>query len=1085
MLFSQDDAGLQQSLMYTLCRSNQRHDSGQPTTTKIQFRAAMHPSITPRSEIIVLPAVDKDPNSVECGSQVLASVKRTLKAVGQRAAVVGVDGGLWQKMHQQLYTRASFDETILLILGPFHVVKAFLSALGDFVRGTGWGQALIQARIVGGDASIESALSGAAVYRGIHLHAVFSQAVWDCLLSEFVLENSTTVGLAELRLAASMILAGVDVPSSDAAAAVDELRAWVAGKESGTLSFWWSYLQHCQRLENYMGVVRVVHNGGLKTYSTALEGLLPLFVATDKTNYRRMIPLQLQLFKLVPTKFPTLVQSLELGIGLAVSKTGLAGSLVGIDLVMEWVNRDCKGPCRLASFLQPNARARFLYTLSAMLRLGKEMLASVTTTPRATGSQEKRVEPKILRDIGTLSAVLVDHVGPLSAMSRPEIQTLFSHAVVPMEHTTSILIGTPAAALEAIKSDQQRLQAGSVAVLFKELTKVRGVTVASALRVTAAKAGKVTFAKAQFSALCKFVTMSERLPIPLSLSLLLQYELFKFPSALFRQDGSLRDAKKAEMVPLLFPPDGEQPATPARLLALCSGNDRGLLAADFSMVERRSLKGTSTFGDFLTTAVCKVLGQATAVSASSVLLALDHYTYDGSPKGAAQEHLGGKTCPVYAKVNIDGVAPTSWSTFLSRWQNKHQIGEALIAWLPGILETWRQQGGKLITVYVARAGCGFVLRSDGTELEPFPALQGPEFAEADHTLIWGVSALCASGVASSVVILADDTDIKLMATMYAERQSTSTDIALLYNKGSSGQYLSHIADILQHSQQQFTENGAACIWAMCIWTGVDTTSGIHGISKARAVARLRDMFATVAMQSACAVAARRAITLLAAGCPDILQDEAAIVPEEIMDLFEQLMLWLHRQQQGDSSLVRLRRRLFETKNPDVLPPTREATRQHLLRCVLQVRLFLAALSNDQHYVLPNPHWLGWSSSSGVDARVWRAIPLPPGTPSVPPELRAASACGCTTGCKNERCGCVKGGMFCSPSCKCHAGAACQNAMPELDVLQRGGNGDALVLTELEPPSDGEFGDTTDSSDEALTDSEPEFSDSSPESDGEP
>jgi len=99
-----------------------------------------------------------------------------------------------------------------------------------------------------------------------------------------------------------------------------------------------------------------------------------------------------------------------------------------------------------------------------------------------------------------------------------------------------------------------------------------------------------------------------------------------------------------------------------------------------------------------------------------------------------------------------------------------------------------------------------------------------------------------------------------MATMYAERQSTSTDIALLYNKGSSGQYLSHIADILQHSQQQFTENGAACIWAMCIWTGVDTTSGIHGISKARAVARLRDMFATVAMQSACAVAARRAIT---------------------------------------------------------------------------------------------------------------------------------------------------------------------------------------------------------------------------------
>jgi len=96
------------------------------------------------------------------------------------------------------------------------------------------------------------------------------------------------------------------------------------------------------------------------------------------------------------------------------------------------------------------------------------------------------------------------------------------------------------------------------------------------------------------------------------------------------------------------------------------------------------------------------------------------------------------------------------------------------------------------------------------------------------------------------------------------------------------------------------------------------------------------MFVTVAMQSPCAVAARRSITLLAAGCPDILQDEAAIAPEETRDLFQQLMLCLHRQQKRNSVLVRLRCRLFEAKNPNVLPPTREATWQHMLRCVLQV-----------------------------------------------------------------------------------------------------------------------------------------------------
>jgi len=89
---------------------------------------------------------------------------------------------------------------------------------------------------------------------------------------------------------------------------------------------------------------------------------------------------------------------------------------------------------------------------------------------------------------------------------------------------------------------------------------------------------------------------------------------------------------------------------------------------------------------------------------------------------------------LYAKVNIDGAAHTSWSTFFSRGQNKHT--KSVRHSSHGCF-VYLSLGGKLITVYVARASSGFVLRSDGTELEPVPALQGPEFAEADHTLILG------------------------------------------------------------------------------------------------------------------------------------------------------------------------------------------------------------------------------------------------------------------------------------------------------------------------------------------------------------
>jgi len=88
--------------------------------------------------------------------------------------------------------------------------------------------------------------------------------------------------------------------------AVTALYAWAAEKaaQSGTFALWWLHFQHYQRLENYLQAVRL-HTEGLNRYANALEGLLPLFVSINKTNYRRMIPLQLQLHHQVATKFPS------------------------------------------------------------------------------------------------------------------------------------------------------------------------------------------------------------------------------------------------------------------------------------------------------------------------------------------------------------------------------------------------------------------------------------------------------------------------------------------------------------------------------------------------------------------------------------------------------------------------------------------------------------------------------------------------------------------------------------------------------------------------------------------------------------
>ena len=54
-----------------------------------------------------------------------------------------------------------------------------------------------------------------------------------------------------------------------------------------------------------------------------------------------------------------------------------------------------------------------------------------------------------------------------------------------------------------------------------------------------------------------------------------------------------------------------------------------------------------------------------------------------------QAQCSGKSCAVYAELNPAGTAPTSWTAFPSRWQNKHELGRALMNWLPDTIMSRR------------------------------------------------------------------------------------------------------------------------------------------------------------------------------------------------------------------------------------------------------------------------------------------------------------------------------------------------------------------------------------------------------------
>ena len=162
------------------------------------------------------------------------------------------------------------------------------------------------------------------------------------------------------------------------------------------------------------------------------------------------------------------------------------------------------------------------------------------------------MQPKLLRDTTAVFTVLMEHVGPIAEVEGREVRTLFSHAVLDAEKIASILHGNAAAAHDAIVSDRPRLCPSTSAVLFRGLKKVRTQTIASALTVQAKKISRVALVKAQFETFCRFVTLSSRLPQPLPLWQLLQYELLKYPPALFLEDGNLRSTKKSDFSRFCF-----------------------------------------------------------------------------------------------------------------------------------------------------------------------------------------------------------------------------------------------------------------------------------------------------------------------------------------------------------------------------------------------------------------------------------------------------------------------------------------------------------------------------------------------------
>lgn len=137
---------------------------------------------------------------------------------------------------------------------------------------------------------------------------------------------------------------------------------------------------------------------------------------------------------------------------------------------------------------------------------------------------------------------------------------------------------------------------------------------------------------------------------------------------------------------------------------------------------------------------------------------------------------------------------------------------------------------------------------------------------------------------------------------------------------------------------------------------------------------------------------------------------------------ERFVIQLYSPASSETAINALRVAMFMKKNPEALPPTKNALDLHIKRAHIQASVWLSATDPKPNHLLPQE--FGWKKdSAGQLQPQWTTQDPLPKTCS---ELKT---CNCKSQCRGNRCTCARNKVGCIGTCGCY-GDACNNIFNE-------------------------------------------------------
>lgn len=305
------------------------------------------PILGPAAVSALLPLFPNDSKSVAMIRHSMNVVKKAVAVLNPgQIPVITFDQPLFKiaKQIQWMWPEEYGEESFVVMLGGLHIKMTLLKALGDFLDGSGWTSALVQAEIATAGTS-NSFLKVAHVKRTARAHQITACALYKLRQASYVEWQTNQLGC-----------------SSESFEEWCEQRAL----QSPQFHFWQLVLSIELEVLTWD---RSIHEGNFLLYVEALTRLQWLFHSLDHYNYARASAIHLRDMVILREKHPRIFEAFCKG-KFTVNKTQRAFSRMAIDESHEQNNACVKGDGGAVGLTEnPSALLRWMVSGPEMARI--------------------------------------------------------------------------------------------------------------------------------------------------------------------------------------------------------------------------------------------------------------------------------------------------------------------------------------------------------------------------------------------------------------------------------------------------------------------------------------------------------------------------------------------------------------------------------------------------------------------------------------------------------------------------------------------------------------------------------------------